>query len=422
MADTVHLDDGEEDDRGLPLFWGLLFVALVTVIAVLLFREVDFEASPVPSTLAEPPATTSTTSQTLVDVLRDDPRFATFTGLIDQAGLEDMLSTGAFTVFAPTDSAMALVGLPADGADVSSFVLRHVRPGRVEMDQFAGTDGYTFKMMSGDIVRTGESSVGGSSVDEGPIEAGDGYVYVMRRVIAVEEPGAVDLMTADGRFGSLLDALEVAGLSLDGADVTVLAPTDDAFAQLPEGVLDQLLSDPDRLTTLLEYHLVPGSMSGRGSYITAGGAEVTVTDADVNGVPIASTDGPIVALEGVLVPPGFVLADVNDILELAPITFEVGSAVITSEGQAELDRAIDYLLANPVRIEIGGHTDADGAEDANLALSEVRAQAVVDYLESGGLDSELLTAIGYGESQPIASNDTEEGKAQNRRIEFSILG
>jgi OOP family OmpA-OmpF porin len=69
---------------------------------------------------------------------------------------------------------------------------------------------------------------------------------------------------------------------------------------------------------------------------------------------------------------------------------------------------------------VAGHTDSDGEDAANQALSEKRAQAVADYLVKAGLPGNRFTAVGYGSAQPIASNDTEEGKAQNRRIEFTV--
>ena len=71
-------------------------------------------------------------------------------------------------------------------------------------------------------------------------------------------------------------------------------------------------------------------------------------------------------------------------------------------------------------IEIAGHTDADGDDAVNQALSEKRAQAVVDYLVKAACPRAGSRAIGYGSSQPVASNDTDEGKAQNRRIDFLV--
>ena len=71
-------------------------------------------------------------------------------------------------------------------------------------------------------------------------------------------------------------------------------------------------------------------------------------------------------------------------------------------------------------IEVAGHTDTDGEEAANQALSEKRAQAVTDYLARAGLPASRFTPVGYGSTQPVAGNDSDEGKAQNRRIDFVV--
>ena len=76
--------------------------------------------------------------------------------------------------------------------------------------------------------------------------------------------------------------------------------------------------------------------------------------------------------------------------------------------------------ASGAKIEVSGHTDSQGRPERNQALSERRAKAVVDYLAKAGVDTGILTAVGYGEDRPIASNDTPEGMAQNRRIEMSV--
>ena len=72
-------------------------------------------------------------------------------------------------------------------------------------------------------------------------------------------------------------------------------------------------------------------------------------------------------------------------------------------------------------IEIGGHTDGKGSEAYNQRLSENRAKAVVDYLVSKGVDAKRLKYKGYGKTMPVDTNDTEEGRAKNRRVEFKIL-
>jgi OOP family OmpA-OmpF porin len=111
----------------------------------------------------------------------------------------------------------------------------------------------------------------------------------------------------------------------------------------------------------------------------------------------------------------------SDLLAKGKIRFHSGQAVIDPDSAGLLDRLIETALRCPTaNIEVAGHTDADGADAVNQALSEKRAQAVIDYLVKAGLPADRFTAIGYGSTQPIASNDTDEGKAQNRRIEFVV--
>lgn len=110
-----------------------------------------------------------------------------------------------------------------------------------------------------------------------------------------------------------------------------------------------------------------------------------------------------------------------DLFRKGQIRFETGQAKIDPDSVGLLDRLVETALRCPAaNLEIAGHTDSAGDDAANKTLSEKRAQAVADYLMRAGLPLERLTAVGYGSSQPIASNDTDEGKAQNRRIEFVV--
>jgi OOP family OmpA-OmpF porin len=111
----------------------------------------------------------------------------------------------------------------------------------------------------------------------------------------------------------------------------------------------------------------------------------------------------------------------TELLAKGTIRFESGRAAIDPDSAGLLDRLIEIALRCPTaNIEIAGHTDSDGEDGFNQALSEKRAQAVVDYLVKAGLPASRFTATGYGSTQPIATNDTDEGKAQNRRIEFMV--
>jgi OOP family OmpA-OmpF porin len=110
-----------------------------------------------------------------------------------------------------------------------------------------------------------------------------------------------------------------------------------------------------------------------------------------------------------------------DLLGKGKIRFESGRANIDPDSAGLLDRLIETALRCPTTaIEIAGHTDSAGEGAANLALSEKRAQAVVDYLVKAGLPAARFTAVGYGSTQPVADNESDQVKAQNRRIEFLV--
>jgi OmpA-OmpF porin, OOP family len=111
----------------------------------------------------------------------------------------------------------------------------------------------------------------------------------------------------------------------------------------------------------------------------------------------------------------------SEMLAKGSIRFESGRSNLDLDSAGLLDHLIEIALRCPTtNIEVAGHTDTDGDGAANQTLSEKRAQAVVDYLVKAGLPAGRFTAIGYGSAQPVAGNDTDEGKARNRRIEFLV--
>lgn len=112
---------------------------------------------------------------------------------------------------------------------------------------------------------------------------------------------------------------------------------------------------------------------------------------------------------------------VDDALRNRIIEFEPGSSVIKPEGLRILDELLPALAKVSARkVEIIGHTDGVGARDANIALSFARADAVKDYLQSKGIDASRINVSGAGPDRPVASNQTAEGRARNRRIEFRV--
>lgn len=114
--------------------------------------------------------------------------------------------------------------------------------------------------------------------------------------------------------------------------------------------------------------------------------------------------------------------EVGQKIILKNIFFDTDKSVLRTESEGELDRLANILKNNPdLKIEISGHTDSKGNEQHNKTLSENRARAVVDYLEAAGISKDRLTYKGYGPSEPIAANDTDEGRQLNRRVQFEII-
>ncbi|WP_348674658.1 OmpA family protein [uncultured Abyssibacter sp.] len=113
----------------------------------------------------------------------------------------------------------------------------------------------------------------------------------------------------------------------------------------------------------------------------------------------------------------------GDVIVLRGVNFEFDKSVLTPNARTILDAVAAELNAYPdVTVELAGHTDSKGAESYNQTLSEARAQAVLRYLVDRGVSPDRMTATGYGESQPVADNGTEEGRDLNRRTELTVTG
>jgi outer membrane protein OmpA-like peptidoglycan-associated protein/Tol biopolymer transport system component len=112
----------------------------------------------------------------------------------------------------------------------------------------------------------------------------------------------------------------------------------------------------------------------------------------------------------------------NGKITLNNVFFDFDKSELKPESFAELDKLVELLLKNPaVKMEIAGHTDSKGDKKYNLLLSQKRAESVMEYLLKKGIDKLRLTAKGYGDTQPVAPNDTEENQAKNRRTEVKVL-
>jgi outer membrane protein OmpA-like peptidoglycan-associated protein len=111
------------------------------------------------------------------------------------------------------------------------------------------------------------------------------------------------------------------------------------------------------------------------------------------------------------------------IINISDVLFDTGKYTLKPGAREKLAKVSGIVLAYPgLRLQAEGHTDSVGGEEYNQKLSENRAGAVRDYLAQQGLPASSLTAVGYGKSQPVASNDTASGRQQNRRVELVVSG
>ena len=271
-------------------------------------------------------------SKTVVDIAVEDGRFTTLVTALQAADLAGVLSgEGPFTVFAPTDDAFnnlpegTLDSLLNDIPALKDILLYHVVSGKVLAADVVGLE--SAESLQGSAITV---SVMGDSVmvDDAnviitDIEGSNGVIHVIDAVMipAVEEISktVVDIAVEDGRFTTLVTALQAADLAgvLSGeGPFTVFAPTDDAFNNLPEGTLDSLLNDIPALKDILLYHVVSGKVlaadvvglesaeSLQGSAITVSvmGDSVMVDDANVIITDIEGSNGVIHVIDAVMIP------------------------------------------------------------------------------------------------------------------------
>ncbi len=156
-------------------------------------------------------------------------------------------------------------------------------------------------------------------------------------------------------------------------------------------------------------------LSRVGWYTLVGSSEGFLNGTDSIFIP--TTDITPVVLDLYLQP-----IEVGVTVRLKNVYFDFDKTTLKSESYTELNKVVDLLKQNSsLEIEIAGHTDNKGSDDYNLNLSQGRCQSVVDYIVSQGVESYRLTPRGYGEGKPIETNDTDDGRANNRRVEFTVL-
>ena len=259
----------------------------------------------------------------LVD-LAVEAGFETLVAAVQAAGLEETLrGEGPFTVFAPTDEAFAelpegaLDTLLSDPAALAQVLLYHVVPGRVLASELQ--DGGLVTTAEGRVVRVtldAGARVNGVNIAQTDIEASNGVIHVVDRVLLPVQDN-VDTAVS-GKFTTLVAAVQAAGLEAtlrNDGPFTIFAPSDAAFASLPDGALEGLLEDPEALTEVLLYHVVEGrvfasdlvdgqevtTLNGR-SVIISLESDARVNGAGIQEVDILTSNGVIHAIDAVLLP------------------------------------------------------------------------------------------------------------------------
>ncbi len=286
----------------------LMLVALFVLAACAPAATPEPTAIPEPTTAPEPTAEPTPAPMDIVDTAIADGRFTTLVAAVQAAELvETLKGEGPFTVFAPTDEAFAALPegtldsllLPENKQALTDILLYHVVAGKVMAADVTGLTSAT-TVLGEDVtvkVDMGNVYINEAKVILTDIETSNGVIHVIDAVIlppaeeSAEAPGTiVDIAVADGRFTTLVAAVQAAELveTLSGeGPFTVFAPTDDAFAALPEGTLDSLLLPENKqaLTDILLYHVVAGKVmaadvTGLTSATTVLGQDFTITIRD----------------------------------------------------------------------------------------------------------------------------------------------
>lgn len=181
-----------------------------------------------------------------------------------------------------------------------------------------------------------------------------------------------------------------------------LSPAPEPAAPAPEPVAVVAVADADGDGIADEQDQCPG---------TAVGTAVNDTGCVAEATPPAPPAEPTLET-----------AQAGDTIVLHGVNFETARATLTTNAKTLLDGVAAQLDQRAqLKLEVGGHTDDRGSDSYNQDLSQRRAQAVVDYLVGQGVAPERLTAVGYGEAQPADTNDTDEGRERNRRVELKVL-
>ena len=309
--------------------------------------------------LLPPEPDTSAADMTIVEIASANEDFETLVTAVTAADLVGTLGNpdAMLTVFAPTDDAFDMLGdlgldyLTSDLDLLTNTLLYHVIDGAVDSIDAAAAYNQSVTMINGDpagvTIVDGMLMIGGATVVTKDIVASNGIIHVIDAVIMPPSAGPAPLAVeaSAAGFSTLVTAVEAAGMTEDlldaNANLTVFAPTNDAFDALPDGALDELLADPDALANVLAYHVYPDTvdsataialdgnsitmLNGESVAVSVVDGNLFVNDAQVVAADVEASNGIIHVIDQVLIPTGV------DSAELADFSGTFGGSTVTDE-------------------------------------------------------------------------------------------
>ncbi len=348
----------------------LMLFALVAVLALAACAPAATPApTAAPTNTPMPMPTNTPAPQTIVDIAVADGRFTTLVAAVQAAGLvETLAGEGPFTVFAPTDEAFAKLPAgtleellkPENKQQLTDILLYHVVPGKVMAADVVNLSEVETALGEKVSIKVEDDKVfiNDAQVILTDIEASNGVIHVIDTVIlppsmTAETPkDIVDIAAADGRFTTLVAAVQAAGLVdtlKSEGPFTVFAPTDDAFAKLPAGTIEELLKPENKqqLTDILFYHVIPGKVMaadvsdgliadtalGTSVFFKLDMGNAYINEAQIIITDIEASNGVIHVIDTVILPKDIVDAAVFNQFETLVAAVQAAELVETLKGE-----------------------------------------------------------------------------------------
>jgi outer membrane protein OmpA-like peptidoglycan-associated protein len=269
-----------------------------------------------------------------------------------------------------------------------------------------------------------------------------GVKIIDQLIIKGSQRTVFEVMRDTPELSQVYDFFSAAGIEEQVGEeigsITVFAPTNSAMEALDITALQEF-AQLVQLSDILQFHIASETLLSESfadgiTLTTLKGETLTISEVNeigfvIEGASILNTDieavgGVIHVIDSVLIP-GTIKTEIalNQIVGSDPVLFAVGSPFIAESSKPVLQRIAEILIDNPEgNLEVEGHSDTDGPEDINLDLSKSRAEAVMEFLISKGVDPSRISSVGYGETRlKIDPEVTAQDRADNRRIEFRVV-